>query len=390
MNRLTFITYTTPSTSAAATVVLFQTMSKWVDRNKLLEVDELKKKTRAILLNRATRDKEKRDKLHAEKHNIKYAQEDGDLVNSKSVSFLPPDTIAWMNRHKPLAGVSAKQSHLTPAKALHFREIFRGLDFDGSGSISLEEMEEAIQYVGKAEPDCVRHPEEINKFFRSMDVDGNGIIDLSEFLMAMSLENSDANDKMQTAFFNFAKMHRRQKVTQYLADKSIEDSKKYREFLTLFTVKESMELAPASMEEQCQIYRKQAMLDKKNLGKHIIELRKNELARANSALLHLSIENKKDEMYSIDRLLKDSNLPLDQEHSVNKKSRHLLASKLTKFKLLKGDTFTPTSSRTSTSLSMEAARMLRKMKSDVYNTSSQPKLSPISIQERITSRRADL
>lgn len=364
-------------------------MSKWIDRNKLLEVDELNKKRKAILLNRAIKDKEKRDRLHTEKHNLKHEQDEEDFVNSKSVSFLPPDTIAWMNKHKPLAGVTAKQSHLTPAKALHYREIFRGLDFDGSGSISLEEMEEAIQYVGKAEPECVRHPEEINKFFRSMDVDGNGIIDLSEFLMAMSLEESDANDKMQTAFFNFAKMHRRQKVNEYLADKSIEDSKKYREFLTLFTVKETTDKAPASVEEQCRIYRKQAMLDKKNLGKHLIELRKNELARANSALLHLSIENKKDDMYSIDRLVKDSNLPPDQENSVNKKSRHLLASKLTKFKLLKGDTFTPVSTRTSTSLTMEASRMLQKMKSDMFNITSKPKLSPISIQERMNSRRAE-
>ena len=340
-------------------------MSKWPDRLKLLDIDELKKKNKAILLSRALRYNERQAKEHAEKHGLLESVDEDELTESKSVSFLPPDTIAWMNKHRPLCGVTARQTHLTPAKALHFRAIFRGLDFDGSGTISLDEMAEAIEYVGKHEPECVQHPDEINKFFRSMDVDGNGAIDLGEFLMAMSMEESDENEKMQVAFFNFARTHRRKLLSDNLNNKSIEDSKKYRDFLHLFNVHEFSEKAPGSTEEQCRLYKIQAKLDKKNLGNKIIRLRKLELSRSNSALLNLSIEKVKDEALSIDRLIKDSNLPEDQEEKVSKQAQSLFVSKLTKFKLPKRDTYAPSLStiRSTSSYPMTALQLVRNMKS---------------------------
>ena len=91
-----------------------------------------------------------------------------------------------------------------------------------------------------------------------MDVDGNGIIDFNEFLMAMSLESSAANDKLQKAFQSFASMHRRRNIIDLLRNKRVPDHVKYNEFLTLFQKVDVQEAATVSVEEQCRIFKKQA------------------------------------------------------------------------------------------------------------------------------------
>ena len=137
---------------------------KWPDRTKIVEDEEQRRKRKQLLESRAAKAKEAIDKEHRRKHNIQEEEDGGgdEMVNNKSVSFLSSDAISWMNKHRPRAmNGLAQQSHLTPAQALHYRSIFKGLDFDGSGGISLEEMEEAISYVGKHEPGCVERPKEI-------------------------------------------------------------------------------------------------------------------------------------------------------------------------------------------------------------------------------------
>jgi hypothetical protein len=66
------------------------------------------------------------------------------------MSYLDPNTIAWMNKRRPGAGAGGRaQALITPSRALQLRQIFKGLDFDGSGEISLEEMSDALVYVGE-------------------------------------------------------------------------------------------------------------------------------------------------------------------------------------------------------------------------------------------------
>jgi hypothetical protein len=64
-------------------------------------------------------------------------------------SYLTPDALRWMNKRRANAGSSV--AHITPSRALQLRAIFRGLDFDGSGEISLDELKEAVQYVADAD-----------------------------------------------------------------------------------------------------------------------------------------------------------------------------------------------------------------------------------------------
>jgi len=121
-------------------------MSKWPDRLKLLESEQGKIKVKQrreakLKLAKEKREKELYDRLHEGGDD-----DEQELTQSKSVSFLDPYSIQWMNRHRPLGGVTnggaSLMAHLTPAQALNYREIFNNLDFDGSGGISLEEMEE--------------------------------------------------------------------------------------------------------------------------------------------------------------------------------------------------------------------------------------------------------
>lgn len=290
--------------------------------------------------------KEKQDsELYARLH-ADGDDDEQELTNSKSVSFLEPYTIDWMNRHRPLAkestGGAKLMAHLTPAQALSYREIFNNLDFDGSGGISLEEMEEGINYVAKHEPDCVQDPVQINKFFKSMDADGNGTIDLNEFLLGMTLENSKTDEKMAKAFFNFGKMHRRHTLIELLEDKNIEDCKKFKEFTTLFNVhKEFPTKNPTTVEEQVKQHKIQAAIDKKNLGARLQRLRKLEISRSNSALLNLSLEKTMNEPNSIVDMLASSNLSEKQFAIASRSSRQLLSKNLSNFKNKKRDAFAP-------------------------------------------------
>ena len=238
-------------------------MSQWPDRNKIAEDEEVARKKKALLANRAAKAKEEELKRHRRKHNQEVidtgSEKDTDMVNTKSLSFLSSDAISWMNKRRPIiVNGLAQQSHLTPAKALHYREIFKGLDFDGSGGISLEEMDEAIQYVNKNEPGCVERPREIMDFFRGMDIDGNGVIDFNEFLMAMSIENSSSgHEGMQKAFQSFASMHRRRNVLDIFLNKKVRDTDKYKEFLTLFDKQNVEEVGASTVQGQIKMFKDQ-------------------------------------------------------------------------------------------------------------------------------------
>ena len=238
-------------------------MSRWPDRNKIAEEEEVAKKRKLLLTSRAAKAKEEQLQRHRRKHFVVFtntgSQNDTDMVNTKSVSFLSSHAISWMNKRRPrIVNGLAQQSHLTPAKALQYREIYKGLDFDGSGGISLKEMDEAIQYVSKHQPGCVEKPREIMEFFRSMDVDGNGVIDFNEFLMAMSLENSaSANEGMQKAFQSFATMHRRRNVLDKFSDKKVRDTEKYKDFLTLFSQQSLDDVSAATIQEQIRTFKEQ-------------------------------------------------------------------------------------------------------------------------------------
>ena len=68
--------------------------------------------------------------------------------NRRSFSYLSADAVRWIQKHRPTASTSAK-NFIPPQRVLQLRAIFRGLDFDGSGEIDLQELKDAVKYVAQ-------------------------------------------------------------------------------------------------------------------------------------------------------------------------------------------------------------------------------------------------
>ena len=117
-----------------------------------------------------------------------------DIAQTKSVSYLDPGTIRWIQKHRSKKA-NAFSAFVQPSRAIQLRAIFKGLDFDNSGELSLEELKEAIRYVATSSSSSIgdalfENPEKINQYFESMDIDKNGTVDFNEFLIAMTSEGS--------------------------------------------------------------------------------------------------------------------------------------------------------------------------------------------------------
>jgi hypothetical protein len=112
---------------------------------------------------------------------------DEEMFSKQTVSFLTPEAISWMNKRRPNA--SNMKKHVNPSRVLQLRAVFNGLDFDGSGELTLEELKEAVDFVSKNNdggPPIFEDPEKMKQFFKDMDTDGSGAIDFQEFLVGMT------------------------------------------------------------------------------------------------------------------------------------------------------------------------------------------------------------
>lgn len=177
-----------------------------------------------------TKEEEKEDEISEESYR-------------KSITFLNGDAIRWMNKRKPSAR-NSQTNFVTPSRAIQLRAIFRGLDFDDSGEISLEELKDAVKYVSEncnSSTPVFEDPVKMGEFFESMDTDGNGTVDFNEFLVAMTTQSKagDGNDdtaNLQQIFYDFANQHRRQTIIDRIKDKSLSDTARYEEMNKLFSI----------------------------------------------------------------------------------------------------------------------------------------------------------
>ena len=228
--------------------------------------------------------------------------DDDDMDDGPTISFLPFETINWMNKRRPGHMDASKAGSLVaPSRAIQLKAIFRGLDFDSSGEISLEEMEDAIKYVGEIDPSI--DAKKINAFFREMDADGNGSIDFGEFLAGMSITKSDddadstsaseRSDKMQQAFFMFANNHRRKQLLDYIDNDEIDMVERFKEFSKLFEFQFMTEKVPATLEEELLRAKKDAARDKKAISSHVRVARKMEFERSRKASLYFDMQRKR-------------------------------------------------------------------------------------------------
>jgi len=91
---------------------------------------------------------------------------------------------------------------LSPNQVLELQETFKEIDLDGNGTITLNELREALSknFQGKG------LEEELKSLMAAADVDGDGNIDYSEFLAAtVQLATLETDENLKRAFEHFDK-----------------------------------------------------------------------------------------------------------------------------------------------------------------------------------------
>ncbi|CAI7763322.1 unnamed protein product [Closterium sp. NIES-54] len=105
---------------------------------------------------------------------------------------------AAMNRLKRLT-LKLIASRVSDAEAMGLREMFKAMDGDGSGTISLAELRDGVERLGDTVP-----KEQLRQMMAAADVDSSGSIDYNEFLAAtMRVSRETREAYLQQAFAHF-------------------------------------------------------------------------------------------------------------------------------------------------------------------------------------------
>ncbi|XP_010541306.1 PREDICTED: calcium-dependent protein kinase 3 [Tarenaya hassleriana] len=105
-----------------------------------------------------------------------------------------------MNKLKKIA-LKVIAENLSEEEIVGLKEMFRSLDSDNSGTITLEEMRAGLPKLGSKITEA-----EIRQLMEAADVDGDGSIDYLEFISAtMHMNRIEREDHLYTAFQYFDK-----------------------------------------------------------------------------------------------------------------------------------------------------------------------------------------
>ncbi|PAA85820.1 hypothetical protein BOX15_Mlig005972g2 [Macrostomum lignano] len=83
-------------------------------------------------------------------------------------------------------------SQLTEEQVAEFKEAFALFDRDGSGSITVRELEVIMRSLGQNPSE-----QELAEMIQSVDIDGNGEIDFPEFMAMMAEKLQDTNSEQE-------------------------------------------------------------------------------------------------------------------------------------------------------------------------------------------------
>ncbi|KAJ6964766.1 calcium-dependent protein kinase 34-like [Populus alba x Populus x berolinensis] len=90
---------------------------------------------------------------------------------------------------------------LSEEEIMGLKEMFKGMDTDNSGTITLEELKQGLAKQGTKLSEY-----EAKQLMEAADADGNGIIDYDEFITAtMHMNRMDREEHLYTAFQHFDK-----------------------------------------------------------------------------------------------------------------------------------------------------------------------------------------
>ncbi|KAF2291826.1 hypothetical protein GH714_035754 [Hevea brasiliensis] len=105
-----------------------------------------------------------------------------------------------MNKFKKVA-LRVIAGCLSEEEIMGLKEMFRGMDTDNSGTITLEELKQGLAKEGTRLSEY-----EVKQLMEAADADGNGTIDYDEFITAtMHMNRMDREEHLYTAFQHFDK-----------------------------------------------------------------------------------------------------------------------------------------------------------------------------------------
>ncbi|XP_024996492.1 calcium-dependent protein kinase 17-like [Cynara cardunculus var. scolymus] len=105
-----------------------------------------------------------------------------------------------MNKFKKVA-LRVIAGCLSEEEIMGLKEMFRGMDTDNSGTITLEELKQGLSKQGTKLSES-----EVKQLIEAADADGNGTIDYDEFITAtMHMNRIDREEHLYTAFQYFDK-----------------------------------------------------------------------------------------------------------------------------------------------------------------------------------------
>ncbi|KAL5101525.1 hypothetical protein RYX36_005852 [Vicia faba] len=105
-----------------------------------------------------------------------------------------------MNQFKKVA-LKVIASCLSEEEIMGLKQMFKGMDTDNSGTITIEELKQGLAKQGTRLTE-----QEVKQLMEAADADGNGIIDYDEFIAAtMHMNRINREEHVYTAFQYFDK-----------------------------------------------------------------------------------------------------------------------------------------------------------------------------------------
>ncbi|XP_050237207.1 calcium-dependent protein kinase 17-like [Mercurialis annua] len=136
-----------------------------------------------------------------------------------------------MNRFKKVA-LRVIAGCLSEEEIIGLKEMFKGIDTDNSGTITLEELKQGLAKQGTKLSEF-----EVKQLMEAADADGNGTIDYDEFITAtMHLNRMDREEHLYTAFQHFDKDNSgyitTEELEQALRDYGMHDGRDIKEIIS--------------------------------------------------------------------------------------------------------------------------------------------------------------
>ncbi|KAJ6948558.1 hypothetical protein NC651_002782 [Populus alba x Populus x berolinensis] len=121
---------------------------------------------------------------------------------------------------------------LSEEEIMGLKEMFKGMDTDNSGTITLEELKQGLAKQGTKLSEY-----EAKQLMEAADADGNGIIDYDEFITAtMHMNRMDREEHLYTAFQHFDKDNSgyitTEELEQALRDFGMHDGRDIKEIIS--------------------------------------------------------------------------------------------------------------------------------------------------------------